>query len=33
MKFEAPEMNIQKFEIADVITTSGGEWGSPSEDD
>lgn len=24
MKFEKPEINVEKFEIADVITVSGG---------
>ena len=24
-KFEAPELEIEKIELADVITTSGGE--------
>lgn len=25
-KFVAPEMEIEKFEVADVITASDGEW-------
>lgn len=33
-KFEIPEMEVQKLEISDTITTSGGgEWNTPGEDD
>lgn len=32
-KFETPVIEVAKFNVADVITTSGGEWGSNTEDD
>lgn len=33
MKFAMPEIEVIKFAAEDVITTSGGEWGSESEED
>lgn len=29
MKFEMPKMNVEEFEIVDVIMTSGDEGGNP----
>ena len=32
MKYEDPKLNVVKFDVADILTTSGG-WELPSDGD